>query len=423
MHLYDLATAASFFLLLPLNLESIIAFSHPQRNIKQPCFYHHYDRNRKGQQPNNGALFHYFHKPKLLSMSPSSSQQMRKNHHQSFSLLKVISSSSSSQPEQSNFNNNDSDDKETSNETNASSSSSSSSSTSSSCPYSMTFPMYRIPISGGREKKKQFNNPFLLGGGFLSGIRSNAQKLEFERNYRQQSDSTSTTTTSTTTTLLWYDAMEKLSNNDNKDEERIKQGKMGIHVSAFVWRALSDLIYDHNNKSTLATSPFKKILIIGIANTSLIGLKQLADIINWMSKGDYSNESQSNNNNNIMIHAKVDEETSVPTIILEVTYDVDDNNADKVNETKEYSKGEEQAVIERTKLWVDRVLVQMNICPFTKSTTKSGQGLSDVGVPVGGIAYHYSNAMQYQIPLLMAGECILHTLISFSIVFVFAYDQ
>jgi hypothetical protein len=46
----------------------------------------------------------------------------------------------------------------------------------------------------------------------------------------------------------------------------------------------------------------------------------------------------------------------------------------------------------RTKAWVKRLLVDLAICPFTKSVTKSGQGLGDIGVPVGNIAYHTSNS-------------------------------
>ena len=45
-----------------------------------------------------------------------------------------------------------------------------------------------------------------------------------------------------------------------------------------------------------------------------------------------------------------------------------------------------------TKAWVKRILVNLGICPFTKSVAKSGQGLGDVGVPVANIAYHHSNA-------------------------------
>ena len=47
-------------------------------------------------------------------------------------------------------------------------------------------------------------------------------------------------------------------------------------------------------------------------------------------------------------------------------------------------------VEERTKAWVKRLLVDLSICPFTKSVTKSGQGLGDLDVPVASIAYHTS---------------------------------
>ena len=45
------------------------------------------------------------------------------------------------------------------------------------------------------------------------------------------------------------------------------------------------------------------------------------------------------------------------------------------------------------------------IGPFTKSTNKSGQGLSDVNVPVGKIWYCYSHAKMYDIPQFMYGMC------------------
>ena len=59
----------------------------------------------------------------------------------------------------------------------------------------------------------------------------------------------------------------------------------------------------------------------------------------------------------------------------------------------------------RQQAWVQRMLVELGICPFTKSILKSGQGLRDLGVPVGKIAYHTSNATPVQIHTLMAGEC------------------
>jgi len=52
-----------------------------------------------------------------------------------------------------------------------------------------------------------------------------------------------------------------------------------------------------------------------------------------------------------------------------------------------------KVINKRTQSWVKRILVEQGICPFTKSVKMSGQGLADVGVPVGSIAYHTSGAV------------------------------
>jgi hypothetical protein len=60
----------------------------------------------------------------------------------------------------------------------------------------------------------------------------------------------------------------------------------------------------------------------------------------------------------------------------------------------------------RAKAWVKRMLVQLGICPFTKSEIRSGQGLKDLGVPVAGIMYRHSEALGVgsDVYLLMAGK-------------------
>jgi len=72
-----------------------------------------------------------------------------------------------------------------------------------------------------------------------------------------------------------------------------------------------------------------------------------------------------------------------------ITRDVTETNQldpSPVITTNDYS----DIVNNRTRAWVQRVLVKAGICPFTKSTQKSGQGLKAQGVPVGRIAYHHS---------------------------------
>ena len=48
----------------------------------------------------------------------------------------------------------------------------------------------------------------------------------------------------------------------------------------------------------------------------------------------------------------------------------------------------ETMINDHTRSWVQRLLVERGICPFTKNVEWSGQGLKKEGVPVGRIAYH-----------------------------------
>ena len=318
----------------------------------------------------------------------------------------------------------------------------SSTTTSSSCPFSMTFKRYRIPLSSGKDvtnnsnnNNNNNNNNIFLGIPVLSGIIQSSQKRNFERKFINNNEES--------IILLWYDVMDKINSsndiinntnnndgsraniininniiNNNKDKERIQKGIIGIHVTSFIWRTLSNLLQEvlvmsqqqQEDQDQEQKQLVSKSIIIGLPNTSLVGLQQIADIINWMNE----NETYYNNNNilsslsmfKISICAKLEQDSPIPTLRLNVNCNVksndrrDDNSSD-IDRNISLNKA---IVVERTKAWVDRVLVKMKICPFTRSTTKSGQGLADVGVPVGNIAYHYSKATKCQFPMLMAGK-------------------
>jgi len=264
----------------------------------------------------------------------------------------------------------------------------------------MAFPRYRISLSGGDEAVKSNNNIF---SGLFSGVISSAQRSAFDRKY-----SFSTTNKYAQRTLLWYDPKRELSPDEVQDDEKIEKGKIGVHASAFVWRVLANLLQETIEAKDEITDKVERTCIIGLPNFSLVGLKQLADIINWMSEEE-KYYLPASTEPKIEIGASVDDDSSVPTIILHTI------NAGRreglqplnISQTTQIPRNDgceldENIIKDRTKAWVDRVLVKMKICPFTKSTTKSGQGLGDVGVPVGGIAYHSSNAVQSEFPLIMA---------------------
>jgi len=268
--------------------------------------------------------------------------------------------------------------------------------TASSCPYSMTFPRYRIPLSRGEQNLNSNNNIFT---GLFSGMISLAQKSAFEQKY-----SSSKMNIYDESLALWYDPKSEIPPNDaQNDNEKLQSGKIGVYTSAFVWRALANLLQEFIRGKYEKYENVKKAVIIGLPNFSVFGLKQFSEIINWMSEEEQyylptSAESK------IKIEASVDEDSPVPTILLLATKvgrrdSLEHLNSGGHNEGKKLNKS---IVRDRTKAWVDRVLVKMKICPFTKSTSKSGQGLGDVGVPVGAIAYHYSPALQSEFPMLMA---------------------
>jgi len=81
-----------------------------------------------------------------------------------------------------------------------------------------------------------------------------------------------------------------------------------------------------------------------------------------------------------------DNDNAVTTVAATTTTTNDTTTTTTTNENSIPSSIVEQ----RTKAWVKRLLVELQICPFTKSVTKSGQGLGDLGVPVARIAYHTS---------------------------------
>jgi len=88
-----------------------------------------------------------------------------------------------------------------------------------------------------------------------------------------------------------------------------------------------------------------------------------------------------------------EENLDIPTVRLErIPRPLDQMRRDrsdlKINGGS--SAATETVINERTRQWVKRILVEQGICPFTRSDRMSGQGLVDLGVPVGSIAYHAS---------------------------------
>ena len=123
--------------------------------------------------------------------------------------------------------------------------------------------------------------------------------------------------------------------------------------------------------------------IIALPGATLQLVQNWVEIVEWMRDGDDS-----------LLRATllVDESSglSVPSVRIELLGTLED---DLDGDLEPIANTDSEDVLnDRTRAWVKRILVEQGICPFTKSATKSGHGLSDVGVPVGRIAYHASFA-------------------------------
>jgi len=245
------------------------------------------------------------------------------------------------------------------------------------CPlsnFSMKYPRFRIPVSSGKD-----TNPFSIKGNMFSGIKMALDRATLERKYAADVKLNN---------FFWIEPTIDIADDDS---DRTAKGKIGVFASAVVWRRVADSIDSYRRSDDGAGSAGRSV--VSIPNASMAGLSQLADIMNWYNEQQGIEPLHAGN---VKLEASVDKEAPIPTIILTVTKGVGGDALPKTEMSSEQ-------VIDGTKSWVDRVLVKLGICPFTKSVTKSGQGLGDVGVPVGSIAYHHSSAGVNEIPHLMAG--------------------
>jgi hypothetical protein len=207
-----------------------------------------------------------------------------------------------------------------------------------SCPFSKTFPRYRIDLSSFKDKEEGFSIPF------FSGIQSAMAKSKFTQDFKN---------------AHWL------------------EGQDGVLALCSMWRFAAILSRSKSSQSLVLAFPDSKKRL----------LLRWIDILNW-SQDEPQLEIA------VRIQATLLEDMSVPALRLtrvgEPSQSTNENPVDPFIVTK------------RTQSWVKRILVDMGICPFTKAVTKSGQGLGDLGVPVGSIAYHTSNALSNQIYELMA---------------------
>ena len=200
-----------------------------------------------------------------------------------------------------------------------------------SCPFSKTFPRYRIDLTSFKEE--DFVIPF------FSGIQSAMAKSKLMREFKN---------------VHWL------------------QGQDGVEAFASLWRYVATLSHSESSQ--------QQSVVVAFPDSKKRLLLRWIDILEWSQEEPLLETAVHR------VDAKLLEHTPVPALqLMRVGGPMRVTSDNPVHPS---------VVTKRTQSWVKRILVDLGICPFTKSVTKSGQGLGDLGVPVGSIAYHTSNSNQ-----------------------------
>ena len=158
-----------------------------------------------------------------------------------------------------------------------------------------------------------------------------------------------------------------------------------LKSNALFWRAVSDL---------LSSNEYSKLAFAMPGITNIVAV-QFVEILEWWNQ--HGNSSSSN-----FVKPYVDSKSPeyIPVIVLERIPNVSASSPS--NDSDCSGLDIDVALVEgRTKAWVTRILVDLGICPFTKSDVESGQGAGG-GIPVAKIAYHCSSAKKSLVESLMA---------------------
>ena len=223
------------------------------------------------------------------------------------------------------------------------------------CPFSRPFPRYSIDLSAvdasGEEPVIGFGWPWQR-----SSVRNKLEMLTQKQIENGANEK-----------LVWKEKVD------------------GPAALAVLWRSAYQILDRKVSNSSI---------VCALPDAQRTTVRQWVDLMEWLlSSGLFSTSG--------LLSCTYQVVKTVPTVTMKTS----DSSLQPTTEGNSVAAStyDHALVTARTKSWVKRVLVQLGICPFTKSTTMSGQGLSDVGVPVGSIAYHTSFASS----LSAAGVCQL----------------
>ena len=178
-----------------------------------------------------------------------------------------------------------------------------------------------------------------------------------------------------------------------------------FHAAAEFWKMASDII---TRLATIEQQPImennnihhqQRIWYLALPETTSSVAQSFCDILNWYSNYSFeqiTKDGKQTTADAISIRSDLDSRdiSKIPVVKFTVSFNSEVIRQQLQDRQKQRSLLPTAVDTERrTKAWVKRVLVQLGICPFTKSEYKSGQGLKDLGVPVANIMYCHSSAL------------------------------
>mmetsp|Transcript_4745 Transcript_4745/g.5083 ORF Transcript_4745/g.5083 Transcript_4745/m.5083 type:complete len:565 (+) Transcript_4745:133-1827(+) len=250
-----------------------------------------------------------------------------------------------------------------------------------SCPFSQNFPRYRLDLTMTAKRKNRKKQQQKDIWNLLPSLELPTLSIPWKRSVQ-----------------LYL--LERKCKDDNLTLI-VKPDIDGVTAFAFLWneaaRLMRILEHDHHHENN---DSFSVVSVVVLPDSSMELVLNFCEIVNWMTATLMTE---------LILDAKLlqDGGLEIPSVHLEmrsrpqqrqqqnevhnsITNDFRSNDIFPSSSIDDDGREREKIINERTRRWVKRVLVEQGICPFTRSDCMSGQGLADLGIKVGSIAYHAS---------------------------------
>lgn len=292
------------------------------------------------------------------------------------------------------------------------------------CPFAMTFPRYRVNINSYNKAESEKRRSRRVQRGVIKKLVNNLsakRKNVDEDNGKNNEGIKPWGIVSNIVQGVFSDTVDTKSNMISRNSDRVRNSVESIYetevkeglflmvqqaspladedfvAAAVFWRMVSDIA-----EQLLTQSLQGKKWYLALPETTTEVASNLCEILNWYADQQVDSDS-------VQIRAQLDSRsTDVPVIQF-----IANGNYQQQQPQLSDSLPSAEDAERHTKAWVTRLLVKLGVCPFTKSPEKSGQGLSDMGVPVANIMYCHSDALSHGscgVYLLMAGkQCLYYT--------------